>query len=151
LQEEIRGQRAGINKKPRYCYLSRLFLFIKCTRSRDRMLTLAVSILTSAKAERQDRHYCTRSRDWMLTLAVSILTSAKAERQDRHFCTRSRDRMLTLAVSILTSAKAERQDRHFCTRSRDRTGTALLPLVFETSASTNSAIRAKNEALPSGR
>jgi hypothetical protein len=28
------------------------------------------------------------------------------------------------------------------TRSRDRTGTALLPLVFETSASTNSAIRA---------
>jgi hypothetical protein len=29
-----------------------------------------------------------------------------------------------------------------CTRSRDRTGTALLPLVFETSASTNSAIRA---------
>jgi hypothetical protein len=30
----------------------------------------------------------------------------------------------------------------FCTRSRDRTGTALLPLVFETSASTNSAIRA---------
>ena len=30
-----------------------------------------------------------------------------------------------------------------CTRSRDRTGTALLPLVFETSASTNSAIRAK--------
>ena len=30
----------------------------------------------------------------------------------------------------------------FSTRSRDRTGTALLPLVFETSASTNSAIRA---------
>ena len=29
-----------------------------------------------------------------------------------------------------------------CARSRDRTGTALLPLVFETSASTNSAIRA---------
>ena len=28
------------------------------------------------------------------------------------------------------------------TRSRDRTGTAFLPLVFETSASTNSAIRA---------
>ena len=28
------------------------------------------------------------------------------------------------------------------TRSRDRTGTVLLPLVFETSASTNSAIRA---------
>ena len=30
----------------------------------------------------------------------------------------------------------------FSTRSRDRTGTASLPLVFETSASTNSAIRA---------
>src|SRR6056297_886768 len=30
----------------------------------------------------------------------------------------------------------------FCTRSRGRTGTALRPLVFETSASTNSAIRA---------
>ncbi len=30
----------------------------------------------------------------------------------------------------------------FRTRSRDRTGTASLPLVFETSASTNSAIRA---------
>ena len=30
----------------------------------------------------------------------------------------------------------------FCTRSRDRTGTASLPLVFETSASTYSAIRA---------
>ena len=30
----------------------------------------------------------------------------------------------------------------FCTRSRDRTGTVLLPLVFETNASTNSAIRA---------
>jgi hypothetical protein len=39
-----------------------------------------------------------------------------------------------------------------CTRSRDRTGTALLPLVFETSASTNSAIRANSDrsALPSG-
>jgi hypothetical protein len=32
----------------------------------------------------------------------------------------------------------------FSTRSRDRTGTASLPLVFETSASTNSAIRAFN-------
>gem|GEM_PF-4615055 len=31
---------------------------------------------------------------------------------------------------------------HHGARSRDRTGTALLPLVFETSASTNSAIRA---------
>jgi hypothetical protein len=30
----------------------------------------------------------------------------------------------------------------FCTRSRGRTGTVLLPLVFETSASTSSAIRA---------
>jgi hypothetical protein len=30
----------------------------------------------------------------------------------------------------------------FCTRGRGRTGTALLPLVFETSASTNSATRA---------
>ena len=29
-----------------------------------------------------------------------------------------------------------------CTRSRDRTGTGFTPLVFETSASTNSAIRA---------
>ena len=35
------------------------------------------------------------------------------------------------------------QSRGFwSTRSRDRTGTASLPLVFETSASTNSAIRA---------
>ena len=33
----------------------------------------------------------------------------------------------------------------FSTRSRDRTGTVLLPLVFETSASTNSAIRACNK------
>ncbi len=30
----------------------------------------------------------------------------------------------------------------FCTRGRDRTGTVLLPLVFETNASTNSATRA---------
>ena len=29
-----------------------------------------------------------------------------------------------------------------CTRSRDRTGMEVNPLVFETSASTNSAIRA---------
>ena len=35
--------------------------------------------------------------------------------------------------------------KRVCTRSRDRTGTALLPLVFETSASTNSAIRASKE------
>jgi hypothetical protein len=34
-----------------------------------------------------------------------------------------------------------------CTRSRDRTGTVLLPLVFETSASTNSAIRAALEVI----
>ena len=32
--------------------------------------------------------------------------------------------------------------KSFCTRSRDRTGTGFTPLVFETSASTNSAIRA---------
>ena len=31
-----------------------------------------------------------------------------------------------------------------CTRSRDRTGMSLRTLVFETSASTNSAIRALN-------
>ena len=31
---------------------------------------------------------------------------------------------------------------HFCALSRDRTGTGLTPLVFETNASTNSAIRA---------
>jgi hypothetical protein len=36
-----------------------------------------------------------------------------------------------------------------CTRSRDRTGTASLPLVFETSASTNSAIRADLNVLQS--
>ncbi len=34
-----------------------------------------------------------------------------------------------------------------CTRSRDRTGTVLLPLVFETNASTNSAIRALHKEL----
>jgi hypothetical protein len=32
----------------------------------------------------------------------------------------------------------------FCTRSRDRTGTSVTSLVFETNASTYSAIRAKN-------
>ena len=31
-------------------------------------------------------------------------------------------------------------NRFLCTQSRDRTGTAFLPLVFETNASTNSAI-----------
>ena len=30
----------------------------------------------------------------------------------------------------------------FCTRGRDRTGTSVTSLVFETSASTNSATRA---------
>ena len=42
-------------------------------------------------------------------------------------------------------------EAYFCTRSRDRTGTGFTPLVFETSASTNSAIRAsvieENEVL----
>jgi hypothetical protein len=33
----------------------------------------------------------------------------------------------------------------FCTRGRSRTGTVLLPLVFETNASTNSATRAFKE------
>ncbi len=32
----------------------------------------------------------------------------------------------------------------FCTRGRDRTGTSVTSLVFETSASTNSATRAKH-------
>ena len=36
----------------------------------------------------------------------------------------------------------EQLTKSFCTRSRDRTGTGFIPLVFETSASTNSAIRA---------
>jgi hypothetical protein len=42
---------------------------------------------------------------------------------------------MLLAVNQLSSI-------FFCTRSRDRTGMEVNPLVFETSASTNSAIRA---------
>ena len=38
--------------------------------------------------------------------------------------------------------KYQQLTRSSCTRSRGRTGTALRPLVFETSASTDSAIRA---------
>lgn len=44
-----------------------------------------------------------------------------------------KDKTLTDSLSIRVC---------FCTRSRGRTGTALRPLVFETSASTDSAIRA---------
>lgn len=38
-----------------------------------------------------------------------------------------------------------------CTRSRDRTGTTLLSLVFETNASTNSAIRAAKSVICSAK
>ena len=41
----------------------------------------------------------------------------------------------------------EQLTKSFCTRSRDRTGTGFTPLVFETSASTNSAIRASQTGL----
>jgi hypothetical protein len=53
------------------------------------------------------------------------------ENKKRDESVRSSQDSLSLSLSLF-----------FCTRSRDRTGTALLPLVFETSASTNSAIRA---------
>jgi hypothetical protein len=50
------------------------------------------------------------------------------------------------ALKLRLTGESEKTEREcslcFSTRSRGRTGTVLLPLVFETSASTSSAIRA---------
>ena len=48
--------------------------------------------------------------------------------------------------SIAYKSPSEKSDGLFCTRGRGRTGTLLLELDFESSASTNSATRAKWDA-----
>ena len=50
--------------------------------------------------------------------------------------------VIKLKKGNLTIIKINQLSCHFCALSRDRTGTGLTPLVFETNASTNSAIRA---------
>ena len=78
---------------------------------------------------------------------LSVSVSASFEEKEM--------RVLALALTLALSSEALEKEGSFSvllrqgfggrsTRSRDRTGTASLPLVFETSASTNSAIRAIN-------
>ena len=50
----------------------------------------------------------------------------------------------------LTMMRINQLSCHSCALSRDRTGTGLTPLVFETNASTNSAIRAMCAACNAG-
>ena len=81
---------------------------------------------------------------------IGLMFPQKLEFDGKQYRTNSINRLLDMSglnISDLTSDKKEignpeSESSQFCTRSRSRTGTSFTSLVFETNASTDSAIRA---------